>query len=202
MRCGASSAVSAVYFALAILGGVVLTFVMSIAVGSVLSVQAVTNWITINLGLSAPLFMILTALGWSYVGRLKDTVTEAQTPPARIAHLEQRIDLIVALLFGVGVLYTAVGLRAALVQAIDTSSDHSASDMLAALVNGGILGAMTSTIVGGVLGYSLRMLKLFRVGHALDAYYSEQDLQVIERREDILKEILSELRQGNVKHNG
>jgi hypothetical protein len=187
-------------FALAIIGGGVMALVMNIAFGSLISVPAVTTWITINLGLSAPMFVILTALGWSYVHRLRDSLRESQNPPERIAHLEQRVDLIVALLFGVGVLYTAVGLRAALVQAIDTPSDQSASDMLAALVNGGILSAMTSTIVGGVLGYSLRILKLFCVGQALDAYYAKQELQAIERREDLLKEILSELQQGNVPH--
>ena len=160
------------------------------------------TWIRINLGLSAPLFLILTSLGWSYVHRLKDVLARAHTSPAHIAHLEQRIDLVVALLFGVGVLYTAVGLRAALVQAIDAPSGESASDMLSALVNGGILSAMTSTIVGGVLGYGLRMFKLFRVGHALDAYYAEQELKAIERREDLLKEILSELQQGKIKYGG
>jgi len=48
----------------------------------------------------------------------------------------------------------------------------------------------------------LRMVKLFRVGHALDIYYAEQELQAITRREDLLKEILSELQRGNVKHGG
>jgi hypothetical protein len=166
------------------------------------SVHMVVTWININLGYSAPLFVVLTALGWSYVHRMKDVLVKAHTSPACIAHLEQRIDLIVALLFGVGVLYTAVGLRAALVEAIDTSSGESASDMLTALVNGGILSAMTSTIVGGVLGYGLRMFKLFRVGHALDAYYAEQDEQSVERRENLLKEILFELQQDNLKNGG
>jgi len=165
-------------------------------------VYELTTWVSINLGLSAPVFLILAALGWSYVYRLKDTLKGGHAALARIAHLEQRIDLVVALLFGVGVLYTAVGLRAALVQAIDTPSEQSASAMLTALVNGGILSAMTSTIVGGVLGYGLRMVKLFRVGHALDIYYAEQELQAITRREDLLKEILSELQRGNVKHGG
>jgi hypothetical protein len=191
-----------VHFALTVLFGVVLAIVMSIASGSLVSVNALLTWTSINLGLSAPVFLILTALGWSYVHRLKDVLAKSHTSPARIAHLEQRVDLIVALLFGVGVLYTAVGLRAALVQAIDTPSGQSASDMLTALVNGGILSAMTSTIVGGVLGYGLRMVKLFRVGHALDVYYAEKELQAITRREDLLKEILSELQRGNVKYGG
>ena len=189
-------------FALAVLCGVVLAIAMSITFDSPVSLYTITSWMSINLGLSAPLFFVLTALGWSYVHHLKNTLARSQADPARIAHLEQRIDLVVALLFGVGVLYTAIGLRAALVQAIDTPLELSASDMLTALVNGGILSAMTSTIVGGVLGYSLRMFKLFSVGHALDAYYAEQELQAIQRREDLLKEILSELQQGNMKHGG
>ena len=189
-------------FALAVLCGVVLAMVMSIVFGSLVSVHTVVTWISINLGFSAPLFLILAALGWSYAHRLKDALVTAHTSTARIAHLEQRIDLIVALLFGVGVLYTAVGLRAALVDALNTPSGQSASDMLTALVNGGILSAMTSTIVGGVLGYGLRMFKLFRVGHALDAYYAEQEERVIDRRESLLKEILSELQQGNLKNGG
>lgn len=187
-------------FALAVVVGVALAFILSVAFGSLDQIRGITAWLSVNLGLSAPLFAALTIMGWSYLESLKQALNADMKAEAQITHLEQRIDLVVALLFGVGVLYTAVGLRGALVQAIDGPTEQSASGMLTALVNGGILSAMTSTVVGGVLGYGLRMLKLFRVGHALDLYYSEQALKSVERRENILKEILSELKQGNPNH--
>lgn len=187
-------------FALAVVVGVALAFILSVAFGSLDQIRGITAWLSVNLGLSAPLFAALTIMGWSYLESLKQALNADLKAEAQITHLEQRIDLVVALLFGVGVLYTAVGLRGALVQAIDGPTEQSASGMLTALVNGGILSAMTSTVVGGVLGYGLRMLKLFRVGHALDLYYSEQALKSVERRENILKEILSELKQGNPNH--
>lgn len=187
-------------FALAVVVGVALAFILSVAFGSLDQIRGITAWLSVNLGLSAPLFAALTIMGWSYLESLKQALNADMKAQAQITHLEQRIDLVVALLFGVGVLYTAVGLRGALVQAIDGPTEQSASGMLTALVNGGILSAMTSTVVGGVLGYGLRMLKLFRVGHALDLYYSEQALKSVERRENILKEILSELKQGNPNH--
>lgn len=187
-------------FALAVVVGVVLAFMLSVAFGSLDQIRGMSNWLSVNLGLSAPLFAALTITGWIHLESLKQALNAEIKSEAKITHLEQRIDLLVALLFGVGVLYTAVGLRGALVQAIDGSSEQSASGMLSALVNGGILSAMTSTVLGGVLGYGLRMLKLFRVGHGLDAFYAEQELQVIERRDSLLKDILSELKQGNPHH--
>lgn len=187
-------------FALAVVVGVALAFILSVAFGSVDQIHGMTAWLSVNLGLSAPLFAALTIMGWSYLESLKQALNADMKAEAQITHLEQRIDLVVALLFGVGVLYTAVGLRGALVQAIDGPTEQSASGMLTALVNGGILSAMTSTVVGGVLGYGLRMLKLFRVGHALERYYSEQASQAVERREKLLKDILSELKGGNPSH--
>lgn len=187
-------------FALAVIVGMALALILSVAFGSLDQNRGMIAWLGVNLGLSAPLFAVLTIMGWSYLESLKQALNADKKAEAQIAHLEQRIDLVVALLFGVGVLYTAVGLRGALVQAIDGPSEQSASGMLIALVNGGILSAMTSTVVGGVLGYGLRMLKLFRVGHALELYYSEQALKSVERREDLLKEILSELKRGKPNH--
>ncbi len=187
-------------FSLAVVVGMALAFILSVAFGSLDQIRGMTAWLNVNLGLSAPLFAALMVMGWSYLESLKQALNADIKTEAQITHLEQRIDLVVALLFGVGVLYTAVGLRGALVQAIDGPSEQSASGMLAALVNGGILSAMTSTVVGGVLGYGLRMLKLFRVGHALELYYSEQALKSVERREDLLKEILSELKQAKPPH--
>lgn len=187
-------------FALAVVLGMALAFTLSVAFGSLDQISGITAWLSMNLGLSAPLFAALTIMGWSYLESLKQALNADTKSEAQITHLEQRIDLVVALLFGVGVLYTAVGLRGALVQAIDGPSEQSASGMLTALVNGGILSAMTSTVVGGVLGYGLRMLKLFRVGHALEIYYSEQAFKSVERREDLLKEILSELKRAKPNH--
>ena len=187
-------------FALAVVLGMALAFTLSVAFGSLDQISGITAWLSMNLGLSAPLFGALTIMGWSYLESLKQALNADTKSEAQITHLEQRIDLVVALLFGVGVLYTAVGLRGALVQAIDGPSEQSASGMLTALVNGGILSAMTSTVVGGVLGYGLRMLKLFRVGHALEIYYSEQAFKSVERREDLLKEILSELKRAKPNH--
>jgi hypothetical protein len=189
-----------VYFALAVVLGVALAFILSVAFGSLDQIHGMTAWLSVNLGLSAPLFAALMIMGWSYLESLKQALNAHTKAEAQISHLEQRIDLVVALLFGVGVLYTAVGLRGALVQAIDGPSEQSASGMLTALVNGGILSAMTSTVVGGVLGYGLRMLKLFRVGHGLDIYYSEQALEGVERREHLLKEILSELKKPHLNN--
>ena len=184
-------------FASAILVGIAFSYFMGVAFDSAVDMRSVAGWLNVNLGISAPLFALLSALGWTHLSSLKKTLRTEGDALTQIAHLEQRLDLVIALLFGVGVLYTAVGLRGALIQAIDTPSEQSASGMLAALVNGGILSAMTSTVVGGVLGYGLRILKLLHVGHALDVYYATQERQAIERRENLLREILAELKQGN-----
>ena len=87
---------------------------------------------------------------------------------------EQIVDLCASLFFGVGVIWTAVGMRDALVQALGNPGagiDSSAFDVLQRMVDGGILLALSTTIVGGLGGYLMRVGKSILVGQQLNRVY-------------------------------
>ena len=89
--------------------------------------------------------------------------------------------LIVAVGFTIGaVIWTAVGMRSALQAALgDPTSalEDSAGNVLRKLVDGGILLALTTTIVGAVGGYLMRLSKTICAGAALQNYYEALDRQ-------------------------
>jgi len=124
--------------------------------------------------------------------RLAHTLQQ-QSPLAEIQQAEQRIDTIVALTFGVGVIWTAVGLRGALTFALEGGAqavDQSAAVVLDRLVNGGMLVALSSTIAGGVLGYSMRVARQVSFGKSLTrCYQRERDEQTRRFAELIASEI-------------
>ena len=75
-----------------------------------------------------------------------------------------------------GVIWTAVGMRSALQSALgdpDGALTDTASNVLRKLVDGGILLALTTTIVGGVGGYLMRLGKTVLVGAGLQDFYEE-----------------------------
>ena len=125
------------------------------------SAQGVTNWLALNLGYSAPLFCVALLFVIHSMACLLEELGKDKCCSSRIFHLEQRVDIGISLLFGIGVLFTAIGIRDALTTAIDgEAAAINGGEVLALLVNGGILSAMTTTVVGGALGYSLRVIKV------------------------------------------
>ena len=78
------------------------------------------------------------------------------------------------LFVGIGVIWTAVGMRSALQAALGDPGAalvDTAGSVLQKLVDGGILLALTTTIVGGVGGYLMRLGKTMVVGAPLQEYY-------------------------------
>ena len=117
----------------------------------------------------------------------------------RVLRGEQSLDLCASLFFGIGVIWTAIGMRDALLFALGDSGamvSQSAFSVLARLVDGGILLALGTTIVGGVGGYLMRTTKSLLIGEQLAALYMaesqrfEQDkLAVLSRIERKLVDI-------------
>lgn len=137
------------------------------------------GWVYANLNYSVYLFTAL--LGW-YIYQLmllhQNLLEDA--PLLTIQVREQRIDLNITLMFGVGVIYTALGMRSALVYTLGgevSIIDQNAAVVLKRLVDGGILVALSTTIVGGVAGYLMRLAKLLILGQRLSAYYQQQQEQ-------------------------
>lgn len=110
---------------------------------------------------------------------------------------EQLLDLCANLFFGIGVIWTAIGMRNALLHALGdpgAAASEGAFAMLQRLVDGGILLALSTTIVGGVGGYLMRVVKSLSVGRAMNALYTrtvmkpeEENLAALGRIEVLLE---------------
>jgi len=103
-------------------------------------------------------------LFWAFGGDEKDYST--------IRFYDSLANLSISLFFGIGVIYTAVGMQ----QAFQLSLGNIEKDMiqklgpwgvLQSLVEGGLLMALLTTIVGGALGYILRLVKFVLFGKSM-----------------------------------
>lgn len=78
------------------------------------------------------------------------------------------------LFFGTGVIWTAIGMRGALLFAlgdVDATIQQGAFAVLKRMVDGGILLALSTTIFGGIGGYLMRVCKSILLGAALQEQY-------------------------------
>ena len=173
-------------FGAGLIVGALLTFA-AIGVGTP-SIEASTaievtrglpEWIALNLGHSFWLFALVLAL---YLMNLQQLSRLLSTDPQsrRVTELDQLSDVWMHLFVGIGVIWTAVGMRSALQAALgdsgiaDAGVVDSADNVLRKLVDGGILLALTTTIVGGVGGYLMRLGKTVFLGARLQALFEQQ----------------------------
>jgi hypothetical protein len=158
--------------------------------------HALMDWLVANLGHSSWLFAAVAGLFALHLTRLQRLLRADQRNPGgadplaeAVVELDQLTDVWIHVFIGIGVVWTAVGMRSALQVALgdpgavvdpaglsashpaDHSASQSASSVLARLVDGGILLALTTTIVGAVGGYLLRLAKTVCVGAALHGFY-------------------------------
>lgn len=111
---------------------------------------------------------------------------------------EQLLDLCANLFFGIGVIWTAIGMREALLYGLGdpgVAASEGAFAILQRLVDGGILLALSTTIVGGIGGYLMRAIKSIALGRAMSGLYmraSQQPVQehlaTLQRIEHLLQE--------------
>ena len=146
-----------------------------------------------NLQGSVPFFLVVLSGYAILCGRLGRLLAAAEPPLDLVVRVEQLIDLCASLFFGIGVIWTAIGMRGALLSALGDTDDAAAlgaMGVLQRLVDGGILLALSSTIVGGAGGYLMRAMKHVLFGRQLTALYmrtsalsQDANLEVLERIE-------------------
>lgn len=174
--------------------GVYLLMVLDIISVSMIDtpgLQAVSEWTRRNLGLSVLPFGITLAL---YVHSLRTLARrlDDNSPQNEIGQLEHLTDVWTSLFFGIGVIWTAIGMRSALLYAIGdpaVAAESGAFAILTRLVDGGILTALTTTIVGGVGGYLMRVIKSSYLGTKLSRYYEQLEQRQAARVEHLLRDI-------------
>jgi hypothetical protein len=145
----------------------------SAVAGAVPAFAEVLTWIRTNLGFSLPVFGLLLAL---FIGSLRKLSRAVAVNAAieEVAQFDHWVDTWISLFFGVGVIWTAIGMRSALIYALgdpESTLDLGAYAILERMVEGGILLALSTTIFGGIGGYVLRVVKALTVETKLKGYY-------------------------------
>jgi len=177
MAMGAGGALAA---GLAILYALSMTQVVAVSVIAVPDVGRFLGWIYDNLRLSVIPFSLTLALYLWSMARLRRLLATTDPPPERVAQSETLLDVWINLFFGIGVIWTAVGMRGALLAGLggldaEAAARAGAFNILKRLVDGGILLALSTTIFGGVGGYLMRVGKAVTVGRDLQGYYVRLD---------------------------
>lgn len=131
------------------------------------------HWAYTNLGLSIPVFAGLLLAYFVTLGRLRNALNLSK-PINQIVQLDHLTDTWTTMFFGTGVIWTAIGMRSALIFALgdrDAALAQGAFAMLERMVDGGILLALSTTIFGGIGGYLMRIYKTMTLGAALQQQY-------------------------------
>lgn len=191
MAMGAAGALAA---GLAILYALSMTQVISVSVIAVPDIGRFLGWIYDNLRLSVIPFGLTLALYLLSMARLRRLLATPDPPPERVAQSETLLDVWINLFFGIGVIWTAVGMRGALLAGLggldaEAAARAGAFNILKRLVDGGILLALSTTIFGGVGGYLMRVVKAVTVGRDLQGYYTRLD----DRRSDDIFDALKNM---------
>ena len=181
--------------------------IVAISVLEVPSVQRVLAWTYDNLRLSVIPFCLTFLFYTGSLLRLKRFLRAQHVSVEKIAQIDHLVDIWINLFFGIGVIWTAIGMRGALLEGLGDLNAQSAAKLgafsiLQRLVDGGILLALSTTIFGAVGGYLLRIVKLLAVGTQLKAYYNRMAEQQTEGVHSTLRSIdarLSQLVSGAIE---
>ena len=146
------------------------------------------------MGLSLVAFGICAFLYCVCLLRLKEMLNREHSPINEVEALENKLDLLINLFFGIGVIWTAIGIRNALLVSlsgldISTAQRMGAFVILKRLVDGGMLLALSTTIFGGIGGYVMRIIKIWILGSRLSVLYESYEkqnmAQIIDRLDTI-----------------
>lgn len=131
------------------------------------------QWAYVNLGSSIPVFAFLLLAYFISLGRLRVYLDEDREIN-QVVQLDNLTEIWTTLFFGTGVIWTAIGMRSALIFALgdrDIALSQGAFAMLERMIDGGILLALSTTIFGGVGGYLMRVYKTVKLGASLQRRY-------------------------------
>ena len=181
--------------------------VVAISVLEVPSIQRVLSWTYENLRLSVIPFCLTFLLYTGSLLRLKRFLRDPSISVEKIAQIDHLVDIWINLFFGIGVIWTAIGMRGALLEGLGDLNAQSAAKLgafsiLQRLVDGGILLALSTTIFGAVGGYLLRLVKSLAVGTQVKAFYNrlaEQQTECVNSTLQSIDARLSQLVSGAIE---
>jgi hypothetical protein len=193
-----AGALGALFLAIVLLYVLNMSEVLAISVLDVPTVQRVLSWAYENLRLSVLPFFLTLVFYSGALWRLKHYLKAGGVMVEKIAQADHQVDILINLFFGIGVIWTAIGMRGALLDGLGNLDAHSAAKLgafsiLQRLVDGGILLALSTTIVGAVGGYLLRLIKSLAVGTQVRAYYNRLAKQQADAVNAVLQSIDEQL---------
>ena len=174
--------------------------VVAISVIEVPGVQHALAWTYANLRLSVIPFGLTFLFYIGSLLSLKRFLRHQDVSAEKIAQIDHLVDIWINLFFGIGVIWTAIGMRGALLEGLGDLDAQSAAKLgafsiLQRLVDGGILLALSTTIFGAVGGYLLRLVKSLAVGTEVKAFYKRLAEQQADELHATLRSIDARLSQ-------
>ncbi len=168
--------------------------IVAISVLKIPSIQRALGWTYENLRMSVIPFLFTFLCFVGSLLRLKKYLQDPAVAADKIAQTEHLVDIWINLFFGIGVIWTAIGMRGALLEGLGDLNSQSAArlgafSILQRLVDGGILLALSTTIFGAVGGYALRLIKSLTVGTRIKTYYNRLAQQQAESVQNVLQSI-------------
>jgi hypothetical protein len=195
-----AGALGAFFLAIVLLYVLNMSEVLAISVLDVPGVQRLLSWAYENLRLSVVPFFLTLVFYTGALWRLKHYLRDNGVSVEKIAQADHLVDIWINLFFGIGVIWTAIGMRGALLEGLGNLNAQSAAKLgafsiLQRLIDGGILLALSTTIVGAVGGYLLRLVKSLVVGAQVRAYYNRLAKRQTDAVNAVLKSIDAQLNQ-------
>ncbi|MFP6808114.1 MAG: hypothetical protein VB957_13190 [Pseudomonadales bacterium] len=138
--------------------------------------ESISTWLVLNMGQSIWPFGTVLLLYSTNLIKLRRLISD-NAAYKHIVQLDQLSDVWIHLFIGIGVIWTAIGMRSALSTTLDSPDalTNGAGEILSRLVDGGILLALTTTIVGAIGGYLMQLTKTFSLGASLTGYYHDEE---------------------------
>lgn len=111
------------------------------------------------------------------ISRIRQLLREDNKELSKLTYYDRLLNTTISMFFGVGVIWTAIGMEGALMHTLGAvgqgqaaAESLSAFGMMERLVNGGLLLALSTTVFGGISGYLLRLLKIVLIGRDWDSF--------------------------------
>lgn len=165
------------------------------------STSVVLNHVWSILGTSVVFFFLDLCLFFYSLGKIRKSLDKKDVENS--SYWYRMNDLSINIFLGIGVIYTAIGMQSGLMASLgnltqETAKDIGAWGILNRMVRGGIIMALSTTIVGGVGGYIMRLLRHLTLGRLIEKARKWNR----ETRDKEILSVLHEIRDGINNLNG
>jgi hypothetical protein len=165
------------------------------------STSVVLNYVWSILGTSVVFFFLDLCLFFYSLGQIRKNLDKKDAENS--SYWYRMNDLSINIFLGIGVIYTAIGMQSGLMASLgnltqETAKDIGAWGILNRMVRGGIIMALSTTIVGGVGGYIMKLLRHLTLGRLIEK--ARKWNREIRDRE--ILSVLHEIRDGINNLNG